>query len=148
MPDVLASAVIPASADDVWRVVRDFDGLPAWHPAIKASELEGTVLADQVGAVRRLTLADGGEVREALTALDDRTRSLTYTILTSPFQVVDYRSTIRVTPVTTTEQAFVAWSVEFDCDLADSEQLSRMFAQDVFTTGLQGLPGFLGVSGR
>ena len=139
MPDVLASAVVPADPDIVWRVVRDFDGLPAWHPAISASELEGDARTDQVGAVRRLTLGDGGIVRESLVALDDRERRLTYAILESPFPVRDYRSTIRVHPVTSTGESFVAWSVLFDCDLADAERLSALFAGDVFGSGLSGL---------
>ncbi|MFC5136824.1 SRPBCC family protein [Actinomycetospora rhizophila] len=139
MPDVLASAVVPADPDTVWRVVRDFDGLPTWHPAISVSELEGDPRTDQVGAVRRLTLGDGGIVRESLVARDDRERRLTYAILECPFPVRDYRSTIRVHPVTSTGESFVAWSVLFDCDLADAERLSALFAEDVFGSGLSGL---------
>ncbi len=33
MPRPYSSAVIPASADEVWGLVRDFNGLPGWHPA-------------------------------------------------------------------------------------------------------------------
>ena len=139
MPEVLASVVVPADPDAVWRVVRDFDGLPTWHPAIDASELEGDTRADQIGAVRSLTLGDGGVVREVLVALDDRARSYTYAIRSSPFPVEDYRSTIRVIPLTSTGESFVAWSLLFDCDLAESERLSALFSQDVFATGLRGL---------
>jgi hypothetical protein len=143
MPEVTASSVVPGDADTVWRIVRDFDGLPTWHPAISASELEDGAHTDQVGAVRRLTLADGGEVRERLVALDDRERRLTYSILDSPFPVRDYRSTIRVSPVTSTGDSFVAWSVLFDCDLDEAERLSTLFGRDVFGTGLSGLVAHL-----
>lgn len=143
MPDVTTSAVIPADADTVWRVIRDFDGLPAWHPAISASELEGSVRSDQVGAVRELTLGDGGRVREQLVALDDRERRLVYAILDSPFPVRDYRSTMRVLPATRTGESFVTWSVLFDCDLDDAERLSGLFGRDVFGTGLDGLVAHL-----
>ena len=78
MPEAFASAIIPADAAAVWAVVRDFDGLPRWHPAIESSVLETP--GDSVGAVRHLTLGDGGEVREVLVALSDTTRSLTYEI--------------------------------------------------------------------
>jgi hypothetical protein len=142
MPEVTASSVVPGDADTVWRIVRDFDGLPTWHPAISASELEDGAHTDQVGAVRRLTLADG-EVRERLVALDDRERRLTYSILDSPFPVRDYRSTIRVSPVTSTGDSFVAWSVLFDCDLDEAERLSTLFGRDVFGTGLSGLVAHL-----
>lgn len=143
MPEVTSSAVIPADVDTVWRVIRDFDGLTSWVPAIEASELEGDLRGDQVGAVRRLTLGDGGTVRERLVALDDRERRLTYSILESPFPVQDYRSTIRVLPVTSTGECLVTWGVLFDCDLADVEQLSTLFGRDVFGAGLNGLVSHL-----
>ncbi|PVZ10883.1 SRPBCC family protein [Actinomycetospora cinnamomea] len=143
MPDVTSSTVVPADAETAWRVVRDFDGLPAWHPGISASELEGDARADQVGAVRRLTLGDGGVVRESLVALDDRERRLTYAILDSPFPVRDYRSTIRVLPVTSSGECVVTWSVLFDCDLDEAERLSTLFGRDVFGTGLSGLVTYL-----
>ena len=143
MPDVTASAVVPADADTVWRVIRDFDGLPTWHTAIVGSELEGDARTDQIGVVRRLTLGDGGVVRESLVALDDRERRLTYAILESPFPVRDYRATIRVHPVTSTGESFVSWSVLFDCDLEDAERLSALFAGDVFGSGLDDLVAHL-----
>jgi hypothetical protein len=138
MPETLASTVVSADAETTWQVVRDFDGLPSWHPAIASSELEGGP-ADRIGAIRNLTLADGAAVREILVEIDDRERSLTYAILDSPFPVDDYRSTIRVVPLTSTGESFVSWSVRFDCDRADSEGLCATFSQDVFGTGLRGL---------
>src|SRR5690606_22153429 len=65
------STVLPIAADRVWEVVRDFNGLPEWHPAIERSEIEGGGAADSVGSVRRLQLSGGGVVRERLVALDD-----------------------------------------------------------------------------
>ncbi len=137
MPEAFASAVIPADAAAVWAVVRDFDGLPRWHPAIEASELETP--GDSVGAVRHLTLGDGGQVREVLAALDDTTRTLVYEILDSPFPVRLYRSTMRVVPVTTTGESFVEWGVVFDCDSADADGLVDLFGDGVFGAGLTGL---------
>jgi hypothetical protein len=143
MPETMASAVIPADPGTVWRVIRDFDSLASWVPAISASELESGARADQIGAVRKLTLGDGGIVREQLVALDDRTHTLTYAILESPFPVQDYRATSRVYPVTSTGESFVAWSVVFDCDPAEAERLSEFFATDVFASGLEGLVAHL-----
>ena len=56
MTKVYRSAVIDAPADKVWKLVRDFNGLPKWHPAIATSEIEGGLPADRVGCVRRFTL--------------------------------------------------------------------------------------------
>src|SRR4051794_30747309 len=82
MPRPYASAVIPASVEQVWALARDFDGLPGWHPAIEASTLDSGTGAE-VGAVRRLTLGDGGVVVERLLRLDDVDRVCTYEILES-----------------------------------------------------------------
>ena len=139
MPEVLASAVIPGAPDAVWRVLRDFDGLPSWHPAIDSSALTAGASAVEIGAVRRLSLGDGGVVVEVLVGLDDHSRSLTYAILESPFPVSGYRSTIRVVPLTTTGESFVEWSLVFDCGHADAERLRDLFGRGVFATGLEGL---------
>ena len=139
MPEVLASAVVPAPVDAVWRTVRDFDGLPSWHPAIAASRLTAGASPAEVGAVRTLDLAEGGTVVEILTGLDDHARALTYAILESPFPVSGYRSTIRVVPLTATGESFVEWSLVFDCDPADAAHLSDLFGRGVFAAGLEGL---------
>lgn len=138
MPRPYSSAVVPAPADEVWAVVRVFDGLPDWHPAIAASELT-TGDEGRVGAVRRLTLGDGGVVVEDLLALDEPGRTLVYSILESPFAVRRYVATIRVAPVTDTGQAFVEWSAEYDADAGDEAQLTGLFADGVFGTGLASL---------
>lgn len=149
MPEVLSSAVIPAPPGDVWRTVRDFDGLPGWHPAIAASTLTAGASASEIGAVRTLSLADGGTVVERLVALDDHDRSLVYAIVESPFPVTGYRSTIRVVPLTSTGESFVEWSLVFDCDHVDAERLEDLFGQGVFATGLEGLRAqFDGNAGR
>jgi len=58
MPRPYSSAVIPASADEVWGLVRDLNGLPGWHPAIAESSLNSGSSAE-VGSVRRLVQGDG-----------------------------------------------------------------------------------------
>ena len=138
MPRPYASAVIPASADDVWALVRDFDGLPGWHPAISASSLDSGSSAE-VGAIRRLTLGDGGVVVERLVTLDDTDRRYTYEILESPFPVRRYVSTIRIAPVTDTGHAFAEWWSEYDADGSDEAGLTDTFAGGVYGSGLAAL---------
>ncbi|TWG08679.1 SRPBCC family protein [Saccharopolyspora dendranthemae] len=138
-----ASAVIEAPVDTVWAAVRDFDGLPVWHPAIASSEIEDGLAAASVGCVRRLQLADGGEVRERLVSLDDVARSYTYEFVTSPFPVRSYRSTIHVLPVTASGHSFVEWCADFDADADVEAEMDRTFAQGVYATGLKGLAAHL-----
>ena len=139
MARAYASGVVSASADEVWALVRDFDGLPSWHPAIKASEIEeGT--NHVVGAVRKLTLDGGAVVRERLVTLDDTDRTYTYEFTDpGPMPVRSYRSTIRVAPVTDTGGAFVEWRCWFDSEAADEAGMSRQFSQGVYTTGIEAL---------
>lgn len=140
MPRPYASGVVAAPADKVWAVVRDYNGLPGWLTAIGHSELvEG--VDGQVGAVRRLVLADGGDpFDEKLIRLDDADRTLTYAFTgANPFDVARYVSTIRVAPVTDTDQSFVEWWCEYDADVARHAELTQTFAEGVYAGGIAGL---------
>jgi len=76
-----------ASADAVWKVLREFNGLPAFIAAIKKSTMEGS----GVGAVRTLTLEGGGPpIIEKLEAFDDQAKTLSYSIVTSPLPLTNY----------------------------------------------------------
>jgi hypothetical protein len=145
MPRPYASGVVPAPVDKVWAQVRAYNDLPAFLPAIGHSDIvEG--IDGQVGAVRRLTLADGGDpFDERLLVLDDPSRTLTYTFTgANPFGVRRYVSTVRVSPVTDTGESFVEWWAEYDADAGQEEELNRTFAQDVFGSGIAGLQKVLG----
>ncbi len=142
MPETRASAVIPADATAVWRLLRDFNGLPAWQPGVTHSTLRDGDAPDRVGSVRTLTLLTGEEVSESLVALDDHTRSLTYDIVKSPYAVQSYRSTLRVLPLTSTGESVVEWTLTFDCAPALAEELTGTFRDGVFATGLRGLTDY------
>lgn len=140
MPRPYASGVVAAPADKVWAQLRAFNDLPAFLSAVGHSELvHGT--DGQVGAVRRLTLAGGGDpFDERLVALDDDARSLTYAFVgANPFGCRRYVSTVRVCPVTDTGESFVEWWAEYDADAGQEQELDRTFAQDVYGGGIAGL---------
>ncbi|QRP50428.1 SRPBCC family protein [Amycolatopsis sp. FDAARGOS 1241] len=140
MPRPYASGVVAAPVDKVWTHVRAFGDLPAFLTAIGQCQIvEGT--DGQVGAVRRLTLATGGDpFDERLLALDDPTHTLTYTFTgANPFGVRRYTSTLRLSPITDTGDTFVEWWAEYDADASQEEQLNHTFAHDVYATGIDGL---------
>lgn len=139
MPRPYASGVVPAPADAVWSEIRDFNGLPGWHPAVSTSELTEGGSGVEVGAVRRLTLGDGGVVVERLVELHDGDRRCTYEILESPFAVRRYVSTFRVAEVTASGEAFVEWWSEYDADGGDEAGLSELFAGGVYGAGIEAL---------
>jgi len=92
---VVDTMEIDAPASAVWKKVRNFGDLASWLPVISTSEIE---LGDDnvPGAVRLLTLPDGGKVREELLEHDEDARSMTYSILEAPEPIKDYRSTLKI----------------------------------------------------
>ena len=67
MPRPYTSGVVQSSPESVWAVLREFNGLSDWMPAIANSRLT-TGSEGAPGAVRHLTLGDGGELDEELLA--------------------------------------------------------------------------------
>ena len=141
-----ASTVIDAPAGAVWAKIRDFNAMPAWNPeGIATSEIEDGKAGDQVGAVRSFTLvADGTHLREKLLAHSDEKRSYTYDFQKTPFDIDDYNATIRVTPVTDGDKAFVEWWTTFDCDRDKQEHWVGFFASQVFQGGFDALKAHFG----
>jgi hypothetical protein len=136
---VYTSSVIDAAADRVWAVVRDFDALPAWHPLIADSRIEGGGASDRIGCVRNFHTKDGGLIREQLLTLSDYDYECTYSILESPMGVANYIATLKLTPITDGNRTFAEWSAEFDCDEARERELSQKIGQGVFQGGFDAL---------
>jgi hypothetical protein len=139
MVKVYTSSVLDAPADKVWSEVRDFNGLPRWHPAIKDSYIEQRLPSDKVGCIRNFTLKAGGRIRERLLALSDFDYSVTYAILESPMGVSNYVATLKLTPITDGNRTFAEWSAEFDCAPERAKELAQSIGQGVFQGGLEAL---------
>ena len=139
MAMIFISSVIAAPAGEVWPVVRDFNGLPIWHPAIESSQIEQNKAADQIGCVRSMVLAGNGKIREQLLAMSDYDFSYTYSVLESEMPMTDYVATIRLHPITDTNQTFAEWSAQFNCAPADEQGLVTGIGNDVFQAGFTAL---------
>jgi uncharacterized protein YndB with AHSA1/START domain len=144
MARVFVSSVIDAPAAKVWERVRDFNGLPRWHPRIRESRIENGEPADRVGCVRDFNLQNGDRIREQLLGLSDYDMFCTYAILESPMPLENYVATLRLTPVTDGERTFVEWNAEFDCDPADEADLVAGIGRDVFQGGFDALKRHFG----
>ena len=136
---VYTSSVIDASADAVWGRIRDFNGLPQWHPGITDSRIEGGEPSDRVGCIRNFHTRDGGLIRERLLSLSDYEFSCTYSILESAMGVDNYVATIKLTPVTDGTRTFAEWSAEFDCAEGREQALTQSIGQGVFQAGFDAL---------
>ncbi len=139
MARVYASSVIGAPAKEVWDRIRDFNGLPNWHPMIRDSRIEDALPADKVGCIRNFNLQNGDNIREQLLGLSDYDFFCTYSILESPMPLTEYVATLRLTPITDGERCFAEWSAEFDCDPANEEDLVTGIGTDVFQAGFNAL---------
>jgi hypothetical protein len=139
MTKVYVSSVIDAPAADVWRVVRDFNGLPNWTPFVAESRIEQNQRADQVGCIRNFRLRDGGLVRERLLALSDYELSCSYAILESPMPVENYIASLSLTPITDGNRTFAEWQADFDCAAEREAALVQQIGAGVFQAGLTAL---------
>ena len=82
---------IQASAGKVWDAAKNFDQLNTWLPPVAKDE----IVAGQnntVGAVRLLTLKDGGTVNEKLLVYTPSARTFRYQIVESVLPVSHYTS--------------------------------------------------------
>jgi hypothetical protein len=141
---VYTSSVIEASAEAVWAHIRDFNGLPKWHPAIADSRIEGNWPSDRIGCIRNFRLKDGGVIREQLLMLSDYDYQCSYSILESPMGVSNYVATLKLTPVTDGNRTFAEWSAEFDAPPAQERKLADDIGQGVFEGGFNALKSYFG----
>ena len=140
MTRVYTSSVIDAPRDQVWAAIRDFNGLPDWHPAIAESEIEKGRPADQIGCIRHFKLQDGGVIREQLLTLSDDICCCTYSILESPMGVRNYKATLASSPRSPTAiAAFAEWTADFDCDADAEAGLIELIGTGVFQGGFDSL---------
>ena len=139
MARVYVSTVITASAAKVWERVRDFNGLPKWHPSIRDSRIENAEPSDKVGCIRDFNLQNGDRIREQLLGLSDYDMFCTYAILESPMPLENYVATLRLTPITDGERTFAEWTAEFDCALEEEDGLVSGIGTNVFQGGFDAL---------
>jgi hypothetical protein len=140
-----ASSVINAPIEQVWARIRDFNGLPNWHPGVARSEIEGGAPADQVGCVRHFALKDGGVIRERLLEMSDLGHHYSYSILDSPLPVANYRATLRLRRISDGERTFADWSATFDADPPEKKaEAEAMISKGVFQGGFDAIKQHFG----
>jgi uncharacterized protein YndB with AHSA1/START domain len=139
MAKAYASIILKTPVETVWSLVRDFNGLPKWAPAVARSKIEGGLDADVVGCVRSFHTHAGGHIRERLLALDDANYFLTYNFEKPAFPVKNYVATLRLYPVTHTNNTFAEWTATFDEAPEDKGKYERIVSRDVFAANWKNL---------
>lgn len=134
---VTKSITINSPAELVWAKIKDFNGLNTWHPAVATDELiEGE--NNQPGAVRLLTLGDGGTIKEKLGAWDDAGMSYSYAILEGVLPVSNYESTLSVRALSDTSSD-VTWTGSFNAGGGKDDKTAFDTISGVYEAGLENL---------
>ncbi len=139
MARAYASIILKAPVEAVWSLVRDFNGLPKWAPPVARSTIENGLAADVVGCVRSFHLNDGSHIRERLLMLDDANYCFSYNFEKPAFPVKNYIATLRLYPVTNTDQTFAEWEATFDEAAGDEGKYERIVSRDVFAANWKSL---------
>lgn len=125
MAKVSVSEKIPASAQQVWDMIGNFNSLADWHPAIQRSELE------EGGTVRRLTMPDGTTLVETLVSEDGKERTYEYALPDGQLPVSGYTARVHVTE-DDDGNCTANWESEFEPQSPDAEQLVNSIYQAGF----------------
>lgn len=136
-----ASTIIAVPVDQVWTRVRDFNGLPSWHPAATDSHIETGFNNGELGCVRNFALTDGsGRIRETLLSISNIERSLAYDMLPNgPLPFVNYIATMRFSAITDRNETFAEWWAEFEARDGQTEHWHSFVENDVFLGGFRAL---------
>lgn len=136
---VNTTIAVNGSAADVWAEVGDFGGIDNWHPAVISAEITSGN-NNEAGAVRLLTLGDGGTIEEKLLALDDSGMVLKYAIIQGVLPVSDYTSTISVEAIDDASSR-VTWSGSFNAGAGADDATAHETITGVYQAGLENLAG-------
>lgn len=139
MVKIFVSSVIDAPAEKVWNIVRDFNDMPNWHPAIARSMIEGGRPSDAIGCIRSFYLQDGTHIREQLLMLSDFDFHFSYAILEAGLDLKNYVAEMKLTPVTDGNQTFAEWKAEFDTTPGNETEMAGTVSQNVFQAGFDAL---------
>lgn len=139
MPTIHVSSVIDAPVEKVWARIRDFNGLPSWHPRMVESEIEDGRKATDIGAVRKFKVASGATIRERLVAFSDADLLTTYSIIEHPAPISNHTSTLKLERVTDGDRTFAVWSASFDAPADKGEEIAKGMGENVFQGGFNAL---------
>ena len=138
MASVSMSTTINTDVVEAWKTISDFNGLPKFISAIATSTMEGS----GVGAVRTLTLQDGGQIVEKLESCDESALTLSYSIVKSPLPLENYLAIMKLKDLGG-GKCELSWSSTFDPKGAPAEEAQGVVT-GVYTAGFDGLKQLYG----
>ncbi|PWW01436.1 polyketide cyclase/dehydrase/lipid transport protein [Hoeflea marina] len=139
MANVTISSVIDAPVEQVWARIRDFNGLPSWHPRMVESHIEDGKPATEIGCVRNFTLASGPKIREKLTAFSDEDFLVSYSIIEHPAPISNHTATLQLRRITDGDRTYAEWSSSFDAPAEKADEMAAGMGANVFQGGFNAL---------
>lgn len=139
MAKVTISSVIDAPVEQVWARIRDFNGLPSWHPRMVESHIEDGKEATAIGCVRNFKLVSGATVREKLLDFSDANFLVSYSILETPQPITNHKATLHLRRVTDGDRTYAEWSASFDAAPEEADKLAEGMGANVFQGGFNAL---------
>ena len=139
MPAITVSSVIDAPIEKVWARIRDFNGLPSWHPRMVASRIEDERRADEIGCIRNFQVATGATIREKLLAFSDADHSVSYSIIETPQPITNHKATLSLLKVTDGNRTYAEWTASFDAPAEEADKVAEGMAANVFQGGFNAL---------
>lgn len=122
MTTVNVTKTINIPAQTAWNKLASFSGIEHFSP-IERSIVEGT----GVGAKRSCFLPENVEIKEELTKLDIESMSFEYVILSGPFPITNYVSTVKVSSKGN-ESSEISWTANFIVGDAPEDEMKGLFS--------------------
>jgi len=121
------------SADAAWDAIRKIGRLDVWFPIIETCRVEG----NGPGALRYMTVAGGGDIKDTIEEVDDVNRRLVYLRPVSPFPVTYYQGTVEVFK-SYDGLAIVVWTIDFESRPEDAASVAEL-VHGAISAGIDGM---------
>jgi hypothetical protein len=122
------SSTFAQTADQVWAVIRDFNGYQ-WAEGVGESHIENQKPNNAVGAIRDFRYYDRPS-RQRLAAHSDADRCYSYESVEPLDTLRSYKQTLRVAPIVDTNTAFVEWSADFDAPIEEHDRWKKCLTEE------------------
>ena len=120
-------------ADVVWAAIRKIGRLDVWFPIIEICRVEG----EGAGALRYMTIAGGGDIKDTIEEVDDVNRKLVYLRPISPFPVTYYQGTVEVFK-SYDGLGVVVWTIDFESIPENSSSVAEL-VKEAIGDGIDGM---------
>lgn len=130
MEQVYVKEGLPASAEAVWQLIRDFHDISAWASSGRILDANG----DGVGAVRRVQTPLGLAV-ERCEMHDEQGCQFSYALLESPWPLKNYVATVKVSPASES-QCNIEWSSQYNVPpgMSLKDEVEKMYRHSFIKT--------------